>query len=131
MKVGDYVRTKNGNIRKIEEVINKEYNEPDYGVDKIVINIEEVEDTIYMEPFLYKEDIIKSSPNIIDLIEVGDILVIKDFVDEACMIFTDIYLIQNEEQLLHIKNDLEKNKNKMLYSIVTKEQFKNMEYEVK
>ena len=53
---------------------------------------------------------------------------VKDFVDEACMIFTDIYLIQNEQQLINIKSDLEKNKNKKLYSIVTSEQFSQMEY---
>ena len=119
MKVGNYVRTKKHGIGKI---ISFSYQEDD---ECCFIELSK------RRTGIKKSNIIKSSPNIIDLIEVGDILVIKDFVDEACMIFTDIYLIQNEEQLLHIKNDLEKNKNKMLYSIVTKEQFKNMEYEVK
>lgn len=77
------------------------------------------------------DEIIKASYNIIDLIEVGDILIIKDFVDEACMIFTDIYLIQNETQLLNLKNDLEKNKNKILYQIATKEQFSQISYNLK
>lgn len=121
MEEGDYVRTEWGDIERIVRVDN----------DNIIVEIEEDEDGRTYSKMCYKEDIIKSSPNIIDILEVGDILVIKDFVDEACMIFTDIYLIQNEEQLLHIKNDLEKNKNKMLYSIATKEQFKNIEYEVK
>lgn len=40
------------------------------------------------------------------------------------------YLIQNEQQLLNIKSDLEKNKNKKLYSIVTSEQFSQMEYRI-
>lgn len=120
MKVGDYVRTNYG-ITQF-----KEY-ETTYGEKLLCMPVKDGSQGI----FANIEDVIKLSPDIIDLIEVGDILVIKDFVDEACMIFTDIYLIQNEEQLLHIKNDLEKNKNKMVYSIVTKEQFKNMEYEVK
>lgn len=122
LRVNDYVRTKNGNIRKIEEVINKDYNEPDYGVDKIVINIEEVEDTIYMEPFLYKEDIIKSSPNIIDLIEVGDYvngLKVQEVNNEIKGFGTIVFDKDNS-----IMEDY-------IYSIVTKEQFKNMEYEVK
>lgn len=123
MAEGDYVRTDDGLIGKI-------VSEPYEYKDSIGHDIDFGDNNIYNEYEMY-QDIIKSSPNIIDLIEVGDILVIKDFVDEACMIFTDIYLIQNEEQLLHIKNDLEKNKNKMLYSIATKEQFKNIEYEVK
>jgi hypothetical protein len=114
MKVGDYVRTKNGRIFRWSSLCTTD-----------------IED--YMEhtrKILFIEDEIKSSQNIIDLIKVGDILVIKDFVDEACMIFTDIYLIQNEQQLLNIKNDLEKNKNKKLYSIVTKEAFESMEYKI-
>jgi hypothetical protein len=78
----------------------------------------------------HRKDIINASYDIIDLIEVGDVLIIKDFVDDACMIFTDIYLIQNEQQLLNIKSDLEKNKNKKLYSIVTSEQFSQMEYRI-
>ena len=125
MKVGDYVRTKKGIAKIIDRI-----NDPTNYFDKFWVcdrYLELNDDTEY----IHEQDVVKSSPNIIDLIEVGDILVIKDFVDEACMIFTDIYLIQNEEQLLHIKNDLEKNKNKMLYSIVTKEMFSSIEYEVK
>ena len=122
MSEGDYVRTDDGLIGKI-------VSEPYEYKDSIVHDIDFGDNNIYNEYEMY-QDIIKSSPNIIDLIEVGDILVIKDFVDEACMIFTDIYLIQNEQQLLNIKNDLEKNKNKKLYSIVTKEQFSCMEYKI-
>ena len=124
MKVGDYVRTNKGNIAKIVKITDLtiicDYiiYPSNYGFNKQ----------------LRKESLkrlgVKSSPNIIDLIEVGDVLVVKDFVDEACMIFTDIYLIQNEQQLINIKSDLEKNKNKKLYSIVTSEQFSQMEYRI-
>lgn len=119
MKIGDYVRTKHYGISKITDI----YNEDKIELDNV--NAFGIKGVCYMT-----ENIIKSSQNIINLIKVGDILVIKDFVDEACMIFTDIYLIQNEQQLLNIKNDLEKNKNKKLYSIVTKEAFESMEYKI-
>lgn len=79
---------------------------------------------------ILRNDILKASKNIIDLIEVGDILLIKDFVDEACTIFTDVYYIQNENQLFNIKRDLEKNKNMKISKILTKEQFESMAYEV-
>lgn len=121
IKVNDYVRTKKGYICKIINI--NDFREPSikYGVE-----------ASYLKDIMFigDEDIIKSSPRIIDLIRVGDVLIIKDFVDEACMIFTDIYLIQNETQLLNIKSDLEKNKNKKLYSILTKEQFEQMEYKI-
>ena len=126
MTEGDYVRTKKGIAKIIDRI-----NDPTNYYDKFWVcdrYLELNDDTEY----IHEQDIIgEPKGKIIELIEVGDILVIKDFVDEACMIFTDIYLIQNEEQLLHIKNDLEKNKNKMLYSIVTKEMFSSIEYEVK
>ena len=124
MKVGDYVRFKTLSreikIGKVIEII-----EPDKESMKkyCVYDLDNNEVTV-------DNYVIKSSPNIIDLIEVGDVLVVKDFVDEACMIFTDIYLIQNEQQLINIKSDLEKNKNKKLYSIVTSEQFSQMEYRI-
>ena len=124
MKVGDYVRFKTLcreiKIGKVIEII-----EPDKESMKkyCVYDLDNNEVTV-------DDYVIKSSPNIIDLIEVGDVLIIKDFVDDACMIFTDIYLIQNEQQLLNIKSDLEKNKNKKLYSIVTKKQFSQMEYRI-
>ena len=124
MKVGDYVRFKTLSreikIGRVIEIIAPDKNSmKKYCVYDLDNNEATVDDYI-----------IKSSPNIIDLIEVGDVLVVKDFVDEACMIFTDIYLIQNEQQLINIKSDLEKNKNKKLYSIVTSEQFSQMEYKI-
>ena len=122
MKVGDYVRLDRcQGINKIDE-------EDEIGTFYLedVIGDEWGDETFRLDT----NDVIKSSPNILDLIEVGDVLVVKDFVDEACMIFTDIYLIQNEQQLINIKSDLEKNKNKKLYSIVTSEQFSQMEYRI-
>ena len=120
MKIGDYVRTKNGNIRKIKEVIDKAYiDDPDYYVDKVLINIEQnrAEDTIYMEGWLFEEEIIKSSPNIIDLIEVGDYV--------NGVIVTQSYI----DNIKHIAPEIKEN-NFGIKSIVTKEQFSQMEYKV-
>lgn len=124
MKVGDYVYIKgisrDYGIGKITQ-LNSGYSSN--GGELIDIQFKHSKHSVP------KINVI-SSPNIIDLIEVGDVLVVKDLVDEACMIFTDIYLIQNEQQLINIKSDLEKNKNKKLYSIVTSEQFSQMEYRI-
>lgn len=76
-EVGMYVRTKNGNIRKIVELTNTKFiDEPDYYVDKVLIDIEqnEREDTIYMEKWLFNDDIIKASYNITDLISRFDLV---------------------------------------------------------
>ena len=70
-----------------------------------------------------KEDIIKSSPNIIDLIEVGDIV---------------NYGLIGGGMVLHKENDkITTNtllfgilKNKDIKTLITKEQIENMEYKV-
>lgn len=108
MKVGDYVRTKRGIIGKI----------------KLIDNQTELEDLYLVKrKWYYKKDFIKSSPNIIDLIEVGD------YVNGQKVHKNDEYdyLYLNgidgdgncyEESLKDIK------------SIVTKEQFEEMEYKL-
>lgn len=106
MKVGDYVRTKDGRISIIEDIdrnglyILKDYN------------------------YSYKNDwLIKSSPNIIDLIEVGD------YVNEHFVIDKNpnaIYIEDSQNKLAHIPYT-----KKEIKSIVTKEQFDAMKYEVK
>ena len=64
-----------------------------------------------------KEEIIKSSPNIIDLIEVGD--------------YVNGYEVTSKDQFLGFGNHDWYMTNDEIKSIVTKEQFKNIEYEVK
>lgn len=122
LEVGDYIRTKKGKIAKI---ISKEDVSSSLHRKEIVF-ILDIGDRLA----IHSKKVTKSSKNIIDLIEVGDILLIKDFVDEACTIFTDVYYIQNENQLFNIKRDLEKNKNMKISKILTKEQFESMAYEV-
>lgn len=139
MKVGDYVRTKDGIITKIIDSRKNPYGEETiFKLDK-EISIDDLElSDMYLMTNPLAEDttneidthfgdekiIIKSSPNIIDLIQVGDALSVKEYCDEACQMFTQIYLIQSDEQLLNIKEDLLENKNHKLYQIATKEQLK-------
>lgn len=123
MEVNDYIRTKWGDIERIVRVDN----------DDIIVEIEEDEDGRTYSKMCYKEDIIKSSPNIIDIIEVGDyvngckIIELTTNIDgKVLYLETDITEFDNVYACGHIniyKNDIR--------TIVTKEQFKNIEYEVK
>ena len=69
MKVGDYIRTKRGLICRIINI--NEFREPcmKYGIE-----------TSYLKDIMFigDEGVLKSSPNIIDLIEVGDYVVHYD-----------------------------------------------------
>lgn len=118
IKVNDYVRTKEGYICKILKL-----NEPRY--DDGYLDFNDID-----SPRIYKPNVVKSSPNIIDLIEVGDYVngqLVKHIayfegVEEPIkkLIFADEYhLIPTEV--------CEKNEIK---SIVTKEIFEQMEYKI-
>ena len=110
MKVGDYVRTKSGYLRKIIAIYNN-YVEVDDKCFNSYANVQ-----------IENDNIKKSSSNIIDLIEVGDyvngyrvddinenlIYCCEDFVEDYCVIFE--------------KEDIK--------SILTKEQFSQMQYKV-
>ena len=104
MKVGDYVRTKTGNIYKIGQL--------GYNNETFMSTNDEGWYEVY-----------KSSPNIIDLIEVGDYVngyKVIDFMLEngkrkGVIVDADIWGFDIDE----------------IKSIVTKEQFENMKYEVK
>lgn len=116
MKIGDYVRTKNGMIAKI-------------------INQLEVGGGLHTEEYVFILDngnrlamhsckVIKSSPNIIDLIEVGDYVNGSKVLDIAQAPKKAIYTEQeNGGALLSIVNN-------RIESILTKEQFKNLEYKL-
>lgn len=118
IKVNDYVRCKNGRIAKIKAIENN---------------------FIYFDGEIYRQNgtpmfecetcfsdfIVKHSKNIIDLIEVGDILKLKDgekwevqeHQGDGNWIQTEWEVIDNEEDL---KSKVD--------SIVTKEQFSSLEY---
>ena len=119
IKVGDYVRYK--------KLIYHNQGIDDIRISKIK-DIEDAIETGYNQKFIffengngeYEDRIIKSSPNIIDLIEVGDYVngrIVNDY----------IYL--DKLGLIGL-TELEKEDEKFIKSIVTKEQFKSMEYKV-
>ena len=123
LEVGMYIRFKDKNgvqyIRKIVDLPE----DTRYGAIRIDKDSHNV-------CWVSKKNVLNASFSVTDLIELGDILLIKDFVNEISMVFIDIYYIQNENQLFNIKRDSEKNKNMKISKILTKEQFENMAYEV-
>ena len=121
MRVGDYVRTHKGHIARIVKITDATIT-----CDKTVYPMK----NYGYEKRIYKENIkrlgVKSSPNIIDLIEVGDYVngkkVIKvweePFGEFAGQIFT---ILEGEETAPTIRE---------IKSIVTKEQIERMEYKI-
>ena len=112
MKVGDYVRTKYG-ITQF-----KEY-ETTNGSKILCMPVKDGSQGI----FANVEDVIKSSPNIIDLIEVGDYVNGHKVIDIAQAPIRALYLedISQTGALLPIVNN-------RIESVLTHEQFENMEY---
>ena len=104
MEEGDYVRTKDGDLFILDDIVDNEVI-PRY---------------IHLPYAIWENEIIKSSPNIIDLIEVGDYVNGEKVVN---IMKKHEYLEVSDEEITIDKDDIK--------SIVTKEQFKNIEYEVK
>lgn len=129
IEVGEYIRTKDGRIDKVDR----------YSIASCVYHckngmcIDECE-TVGI-PI---SDIKKHSPNIIDLIEVGDYVNGYKILDIADSIY------KNSKRILIYRNEKEKYEKWMyiqeydgkihtqddIKSIVTKEQFKIIEYEI-
>ena len=108
MKIGDYVRTDIGEIRKVVRVTDDLY-----VLDKDVV-------------FAHKDKIKKSSPNIIDLIKVGDyvngnkiIKTTEDFAGRKIIIYG---FDDGKHQVANAIYEED------IKSIVTKEQFESVEY---
>ena len=113
MKVGDYVRTKYGITQY------KEYD-TQYGEKILAMPIHDMTQGF----FANVEDIIKSSPNIIDLIEVGDYVNSHKVIYTIGDIYKEVYVeYGNMSELLEIKPE-------QIKSIVTKEQFESMKYKI-
>ena len=119
MKVGDYVRTKQGRIGKISNLT------VDYSSELVLCEESYI-------PFA-KHQIIKSSPNIIDLIEVGDYVnghrvsdIYENIDGQIRMKFGENGLVlahkSNYDNYYLFEEDIK--------SIVTKEQFESMEYKI-
>ena len=112
MEVNDYVRTKHGieKITDIKEWVNFR------GYEKIITTDKNQYETLYEQ-----SEIIKSSPNIIDILEVGDYVnggQVREIEKDYIRISGGSYIWQ------FLKKE-------EIKSIATKEQFKNIEYEVK
>ena len=125
LEVGMYVRTKNGEIGKLEELYCQDSYE--HSV-RMKING-------YYDSYLLKEiDFEKASNNIIDLIEVGDyvngypVAYITDLGNE----FGKRLSFGNENYVLSSKFNLDKIYiyEEDIKSIVTKEMFESMSYKV-
>ena len=126
LNVGDYVRTSKGIAKIIDKLDNERMSYP--GAWRTDIYLEIYDDTEY----IYNEDVIKSSPNIIDLIEVGDYVngykvlrIEKDY----------LFDYREEINVLIVQNDEVYEVAKKIYSdeiksIVTKESFENISYKV-
>ena len=113
MKIGDYVRTINGIIAKIES--KRDYTTGDYigGENDFFLNVN--------HSYQDYDKIVKSSPNIIDLIEVGDYVDKLRVVDKE----ENYIVVETFDERIFIQNE------DTINSILTKEQFESMEYKVK
>ena len=113
MKIGDYVRTNSGDIGII---INcPEQLKKDYGNWLWF-------ETINEQRPIRNEDIIKSSPNIIYLIEVGDYV-------NGYPVF-NIEFFEDGKFEIELSETYYVDKVEDIKSIVTKESFESMEYKV-
>lgn len=131
IEVGEYVRTISGNIDKVDAL---------YGM---------IENTVHLENHKWQsiKNIVKHSPNLIDLIEVGDY--VNGYRVKETGIYTEkevveIYAVchnlkEIENKLVNKKwyildNDylmpLRNCKNDSIKSVITKEQMASIEYKV-
>lgn len=106
IKVGEYVRTKNGKIDKVKN--------DDYYMKQYI----ECEKGLYL-----RENITKHSFNLIDLLEVGDIVFIEDYFNYK---FIHIF---DERMLEALKEDIKEDVK--ITSILTHELYEANCYKVK
>lgn len=129
MKVGDYVRTKYG-IKQIYEIDNNK------TVWKYKFKLKKQDGDGCIDLGCFSDsDVIKSSSNIIDLIELGDLvrLFMEDNLDkEDTNIFEVIAITSDKKEIgVFIKDcELDFYPIENLRGIVTKEQFLQMEYRI-
>ena len=120
MNIGDYVRTTSGKIYKITD-FKKYYINWKLIIEKQLVYIDNRNSCLNYEQFC--KLIIKNSPNIMDLIEVGDyvngnpVCLIKEDEHNRKWIYTD-----SNYKCGYLEEDIE--------TILTHEQFKKMEYKI-
>ena len=118
LKEGLYVRTEKGIAKIIDRIL-----EPDHYYFKMWVTdnyLEINDDTEYIS----EVDVLKASNNIIDLIEEGDIITTNNVVGEITTIEKEI------DRIYLACFDYDVVSSQDIKSIVTKEQFKSMEYKV-
>ena len=137
IKVGEYVRTESL-ICKIVGITTSKYlinnNKLCFEVDTFVNSNQE----------LYLEDIIKHSPNLIDIIEDGDFCKIEFYSPSYEKRRTRIFEVSKIDEYITFENmhcdffmingewsNGDKELNPVIKSIVTKEQFESVSYKVK
>lgn len=121
LEVGMYVRTKWGDIRKIERI----WNDTDFNVDKTYYNYNIEEDTLGC---VLNEDIIKEpSFNIIDLIKAKDIILGTDGKLYQCWKIYKDYLFTYSKNK---QGQTIKLVDYQIDKVLTKEQFEQMAYKV-
>ena len=115
LEVGMYARSKSGIIDIIDYEVESEYDDR-YAFKNCRL--------------FYREDILKASHNIIDLIEVGDYVLVENSeryqkvvrVCEECNVANKCIQLSTHNYKYHYNNHIK--------GIVTKEQFESMSYKV-
>lgn len=110
IKRDDYVKLNTGEIVRV------------IGIKENKLNKKAIYFGVYEQDWFDSMAVENFSDNIIDLIEVGDIVHIKDVLHE------DITYIWSEDYLKALKEDIQNGIK--LVSILTKEQMKSIEYKV-
>ena len=114
IKVGEYVRTKNGLIGKVNKIELKGSGVR-FGGEFLTDEIIQFNDGKIYERRVKDKDITKYSKNIIDLIEVGDIVFIQDVLNN------DFVYIYDDEMLKAVREDIEEGL--QITKILTHQQF--------
>lgn len=127
IKVGEYIRTDKGVIGKVKRI---ELDEIDKSLKWYVFDKKRYDMNFIDEIYINKPYIKKHSSNVIDLLEVGDILKYR-LNNLSSIDVSEVILVTEGRTLkkyLSVKgyslNQIE------ILSLVTKEQFKNVEYKI-
>ena len=126
IEVGEYVRTIDGNIARL---IKREIKDEDVK-DGMLFDNYIYENHTYIRECCLKEKIKTHSKNKIDLIEVGDIIILKDKRKYEVL---KISYSKSKGKHIHIINPLRMEGGKDIFaedikSILTHEQFESMKY---
>jgi hypothetical protein len=133
MKVGDYVRTKYGEICKLKK---SRFEDLVYETDIEIDRHNDRDSNDYGFDSNTIQDIIKSSPNIIDLIELRDIVELfeEDDIDGEITGYYEVLAYTTDRKEIGVRNkngETDWYPSENLRGIITWEQIASMEYKVK